>query len=113
MHEEKPGLLLLYPLNFRWSQTELQERFFARSVTFPCTSVSLACACLRVFLYSMSRWWKENQWSEQWIEPWCWQSEGGREEVPGEDEAMFEQLTLTEPAERIVLKERNPWLTPA
>ena len=26
---------------------------------------------------------------------------------------MFKQLTLTEPAQRIVLKESNPWLTPA
>ena len=25
---------------------------------------------------------------------------------------MFKQLTFTEPAERIVLKERNPWITP-
>ena len=64
-------------------------------------------------LYSMSRWWKENQKTEPWIEPWCWQSEGGREEVPRADEEMFKQLTLTEPAQRIVLKERNPWLTPA
>ena len=64
-------------------------------------------------LYSMSRWWKENQWSEPWIEPWCWQSEGGREEAPREDDEMFKQLTPAEHARRIVLKERNPWLTPA
>ena len=33
---------------------------------------------------------------------------GGREN----DKEMFQKLTLTEPAWRIVLKERNPWDTP-
>ena len=62
-------------------------------------------------LYSMSRWWKEKQRSEPWIEPLCWPSEGGREEASRADEDMLKKMTLTEPAQRIVLEERNPWVT--
>ena len=58
-------------------------------------------------LYGMSLWWKKNWWTESRIEPWCWKSEGARE-----DEEMFRRLTLTEPARRTVPKERNPWFTP-
>ena len=31
---------------------------------------------------------------------------------PREDEEVFQRLTLTEPSRRMVLKERDPWLTP-
>ena len=64
-------------------------------------------------LYGMSLWWKKNWWTESWIEPWCWKSEGAREGVSREDEEMFRRLTLTEPARRTVPKERNPWRTPS
>ena len=113
MHEEKPGFFYCCTPDFFDGLTQrCKIFFFSRSVTFSLHGGFFSLRVTRGPLYSMLRWWKENQWSEPWIEPWCWQSEAGREEVPGEDEEMFEQLTLTEPAETIVLKERNPWLTP-
>ena len=48
-------------------------------------------------LHGMSPWWKKNWWTESWIEPWCWKSEGAREGVSREDEETFRRLTLTAP----------------
>ena len=113
MHEEKPGLFFCCTLDFSMVSHRVAERFFVTVCHLPLHGGFFSLHVTQGPLYSMSRWWKENQWSEPWIEPWCWQSEGGREEVPREDDEMFKQLTLAELAQRIVLKERNPWLTPA
>ena len=57
-------------------------------------------------LDSMSQWrWEENRRTEAWLEPWICQGTRRRK--------MFQRLTLTEFALRIVLKERSPWLTPS
>ena len=40
------------------------------------------------------------------------ESEGPREGALREDEELFQRLTFTEPARRILLIERNPWPTP-
>ena len=61
-------------------------------------------------LYTMSQWcWKENRRTEAWLEPWHWEE---KDEGPGEDEEIFQRLTLRELLEGWSSKERNSWLTP-
>ena len=49
----------------------------------------------------MSQWsWEESYWKETWTEPWLWKE---RDEGAEGDEELFQKL---------ILKARNPWLTP-